>query len=205
MLEDAFTYRKLTREDFRATVLPPDRIMHESSINAYTCAQIRPTQDSKYTVNRTQYNGTVFYIGSIQNIGFEAIMIPACSWWNPELPAFARRYVLQHEQIHFAIAELAARQLTAQTRQSALTFMAIQPTYGGAIEEVNDKVKSWIREASEGSLAMHTAFDEDTSLFHSPKWQRWWKKEIDAKLAELDPAASAVTDNASNAKKKKDP
>lgn len=202
MIEEAFTYRQLRRSDFRSTALPPDRTMHESSINAYTCTRIRPTQDSRYTVNRAQYNDNVFYIGSIQNIGFEAIMIPGCSWWNPALAAVAHSYVLQHEQIHFAIVELTARQLTTKARQSALTFMAIQPNSGAAMAEVNDTVNTWIRAATEESLDMHTAFDEDTSLFHSPKWQHWWKEKINSKLAKFEPAASTGTDISSNGKKK---
>lgn len=191
MLDEAFTYRQLTRADFKAAALSPDRAMHEASINAHTCTRIRPTPDSKLTVSRNRYNGAVVYIGSIATIGFEAIMIPGCSWWNPAMPARSHAYVLQHEQIHFALVELTARRLTVDAREKARTFMAIHPTVEEARAEVAATVNAWIRSATEASLATHTAFDEDTSLFHSPKWQQWWQEKVDSQLASIQPAAPA--------------
>jgi len=193
MIDEAFTYRQLTRADFRASTLSTDRVMHESSINAHTCARIRPTHDSRFTVSRTRYNGSIVYIGSINKIGFEAIMIPGCSWWNPALPARKHAYVLQHEQIHFALDELTARQLTVNARQATRTFMAIHPTFEAAKAEVAATVNEWIRSAMEESMATHTAFDKDTSLFHSPRWQQWWREKIEGQLAGLQPAEPAGT------------
>jgi hypothetical protein len=80
--------------------------------------------------------------------------------------------------------------------------MAIQPNSGAAMAEVNETVNTWIRAATEESLEMHTEFDEDTSLFHSPQWQHWWKEKIDSKLAQFEPAASTATDVSSNGQKK---
>lgn len=155
VFDEVITYRQLTRDDFKATELPPGRIMHKSSINAYTCARIRPMHDSKFTANRARIYGTVTYFGSIQNIAFEAIMIPGCSWWNPALQAKFQSYVLQHEQIHFAIVELTARRLTAAVHESAKTFIAIEPTAEAVKAEITAKVNSWIRSATDESLATH--------------------------------------------------
>ncbi len=193
MLAEAFTYRQLTRADFRAPALPPDRTMHESAINAHTCTRIRPTQDSKFSVSRSRYNDSVVYMGSIQKIGFEAILIPGCSWWNPSLPAGNHAYVLQHEQIHFALVELTARRLTVDARHKARTFMAIHPTAEAAKAEIAATVNEWIRSATQDSLGRHTAFDEDTSLFHSPRWQQWWQDTVDGELAGIPPAAPSGT------------
>ncbi len=183
IIEDAFAYRQLTRSDFTATTLPPDQTMHATSINAHTCTRIRPAKNSRFTVNRARYGESFIYIGSIEKIAFEAIMIPACSWWNPAMPAQNRSYVLQHEQIHFALVELTARRLTVNAREAVKTFMAIHPTPEAARAEVAATVKQWIRSAMDESLAEHTAFDEDTSLFHSPKRQHWWMEKVENELA----------------------
>jgi hypothetical protein len=188
MLEAAFTYRQLTRADFKAPGLMSALTMHESSINAHTCTRIRPTRDSRFSVSRSRFNGSVVYIGSIEHIGFEAIMIPGCSWWNPALPAHRKAYVLQHEQIHFALVEVSARQLTVDAREKAKTFMTIHPTMAAAKAEISTTVQQWIQSATQASMATHTAFDKDTSLFYSPRWQRHWLEKVERQLADLEPA-----------------
>lgn len=81
-------------------------------------------------------------------------------------------YVLQHGRIHFALIELAARRLTVDIREEARSFMTVQPTAAAARTEIALTVNRWIRSAMEASLEMHIAFDNDTSLFHSPEWQQ---------------------------------
>ncbi len=44
-------------------------------------------------------------------------MLPERSWWNPGIPAGLRTYVLRHEQINFALTEIAARRLTQESRE----------------------------------------------------------------------------------------
>jgi len=190
MLDEAVTYRQLTRSDFRAPGLPADQKAHASAINAHTCARIRPTPETRFSVVRTRYNGSVVFIGGIENIRFEGIMIPGCSWWNPDLPAGMHDYVLQHEQIHFALVELAARRLTADIQEEARSFMTIQPTAKEVRAQITATVNQWIRSAMEASLEMHTAFDNDTSLFHSPGWQQWWQDKIEKQLAAAPEPAS---------------
>ncbi len=182
-IQDAFAYRHLTRADFKATTLPPDRTMHATSINAHTCTRIRPCKDSRFTVSRARYGESLIYIGGIESITFEAIMIHDCSWWNPTMPAKNSAYVLQHEQIHFALVELTARRLTVNAHEMVKTFMAIHPTPEAARAEIGATIKEWIRSAMDESLAAHTAFDEDTSLFHSPKRQHWWMEKIESELS----------------------
>lgn len=191
MLADAFTYRHLTLADFRAQALPPDRAMHQASINAYTCARIRPGRDTKIVVSRARYGESDIYFGSIRQIAFEAIMLPGCSWWNPALPTKNSAYVLEHEQIHFAMVELTARRLTLDAQKKLGAFLAIHPTYAEAVNEITITINQLIRSATNEALKMHTAFDEDTSLFHSPKWQRWWLEKIERELAQLQPDTPA--------------
>ena len=193
LLDDAFTYRQLTRSDFKAAALPADRLMHESSINAHTCTHIRPTPDSRFKLQRADYQNTLVFIGTIESISFEAVMIPGCSWWNPVLPPARHAYVLQHEQIHFALVELTARRLTDETRDAARAFMAIHSNAEATRAEIAATINGWIRDASDKSLAEHTAFDKDTSLFHSPRWQQWWQEKVERQLAEIQPVTMEVS------------
>ena len=158
---------------------------HADTIGAYSCIQIRPTADSKYTVHRARFEGTRTFFGSIQSIRFEAIMLPGCSWWNPALPPRRHAYVLQHEQIHFAISELTARRLTARVRREAESFLSIHPTRQAVREDIVATIQEWIREANVESLVKHTNFDQDTSVYPDPRAQQWWFHKIEEQLTEL--------------------
>jgi len=183
LLADAFTYRRLTRNDFQADSLPPEQAGHAASINAYACTQIRPGRDTRLAVSRSRLAGSDMVLGSVQQIAFEAVMIPGCSWWNPDLAERYTAYVLQHEQIHFAITEVAARRLTAGARESLSGFLAVEYSSEAAENAVAQKIRSMIKTAVGESLKMHTAFDEETSLFHSPRRQQWWMENMEAALA----------------------
>ena len=44
-----------------------------------------------------------------RDLRFRAQMDRKCSWWNPKDLGFPQEYILEHEQIHFALCELGAR------------------------------------------------------------------------------------------------
>lgn len=77
---EGFTYRQLEMTDFRALSLPEDLGDHEKHIQAHSCIQIRPTNDTKFKIVPNNYHGKTFYYASIQHIVFESFMIPSCSW-----------------------------------------------------------------------------------------------------------------------------
>jgi hypothetical protein len=177
-----FTYRPLTIADFKATDLSRAMGTHQGHVNAHSCIQIRPTADTRFSIVPQHFYGTVQYFGSIAHIGFEALLIPECSWWNPRMPKNMHAYVLQHEQIHFAISELAARRLTAKARRLASTYLVIGATRQEELSELQARVKSLLKEALSESLKEHTAFDEDASMSPNPRQQNWWYREVTARL-----------------------
>ena len=179
-----FRYRSLTIEDFQAVSLPEDYKEHNHHINAHSCISIRPAEDSQARITQGVYGDKMFFVGSLPEVRFEAVFMPACSWWNPEVSAQRRDYVLQHEQIHFALAELAARRLTREAQEELRDYLAIGDSYRAVQEELSAKVKDLSRDAMEESFAEHTDFDEETSLFYDPRAQRWWLEEVEARLAE---------------------
>jgi hypothetical protein len=106
-----------------------------------------------------------------------------CSWWNAESSNLPEEYVLQHEQIHFALTELEARKLNAKAGELAASFVA----RGGSEDEVQaefqKKVNGVLEEALERLLERNRKFDEDTSAKYAPKVQQRWFDEVKRDLA----------------------
>ena len=180
----AVTYRQLTADDFQAAELPARMAPHEKTIGAHTCCSIRLTEDSKLAITRGHINGRPYYFGSMKQIAFEAVVDPECSWLNPDLSGEKLDYVLAHEQIHFALMEIAARRLTREAREEAKKFISIQPTRAGARAAIADKIRDMAAAANRAVLKEHTAFDEDTSLFFDPGGQRRWMDRVTERLSE---------------------
>ncbi len=178
----AFTYRPLKPEDFRATSLPAHMSEHGEKIRAQSATTIRITADSKFSIKPWPFLGQIKYLGSINHIAFEAVMIPENSWWNPNLRGNMTAYVLQHEQIHFALTESAARKLTRDAREWAANLTVVKDTPQEVYAEVFQQIKGMIKSAMEANQKRHLNFDQDTSLSYSPVWQAWWLETVEKEL-----------------------
>ena len=181
-LDQAFTYRALSVDDFQAQSLPENLMSHARNIAAHACCRIRTTNDTKYKITRGYLNQQIHYFGSIQSVAFEAVMIPDCSWLNPKITEEKLGYVLQHEQIHFALMELAVRELNREAKKEVKNFIAIQSTRKAARDEMATKIKDMVRSTNEAVLKDHTAFDEDTSLYFDPESQQRWFERVEDQL-----------------------
>jgi hypothetical protein len=177
-----FAYRPLTPDDFRAASISDQPAEHAERMNAHTVTLIRLTADSSFTITSGVLYGQRYFFGRIKHLAFEAVMLPDRSWWNPKIPANMRGYVLQHEQIHFALTELAARQLTIDTQKWASEVLVMEPTPQEVQIELSRQIKDRIDAAMEANLKRQAEFDEDTSLFFNPKWQQWWSRTVEEEL-----------------------
>ena len=184
-----FTYRQLTPEDFRATSLPENLSTHGDMINAHSAIQIRMTADSNFRLTRWPFLDQTYYLGGINHLAFEAVMIPNKSWWNPKMKAALKGYVLQHEQIHFALTELAARKLTIDAQKWALSLRVTEQTPQQVYSEIVRQIKGMINSAMEANQKRHLEFDKDTSLFYAPSWQAWWLQKVEEELKQTESAA----------------
>ena len=182
-------YRELTPDDFRAASLSEHMADHAERINAHAATQIRLTTDSGFRITSGDLYGQSYFFGRIERIGFEAVMLPDRSWWNPKMPANMRGYVLQHEQIHFALTELAARQLTGDSQKWAADVLVIQPTPQEVRAELARQIKDRINAAMEANLKRQAEFDNDTSLFFNPRRQQWWSWTLEDELKQTGPAS----------------
>jgi hypothetical protein len=181
-LSTGFPYRPLKLEDFRAAS-PPEQISgHAGRINAHSAIQIRLAADSSFSITPGELFGQTYFFGRVEHLAFEAVMIPERSWWNPGIPANMTGYVLQHEQIHFALMELAARRLTRDAQKWASETVVIKPTPQEVHLELAQQIKALVDSAMEADLKRHAEFDQDTSLFYNPRRQQWWSWEVEDEL-----------------------
>jgi hypothetical protein len=133
--------------------------------------------------------GQSYFFGRILHLAFEAVMIPERSWWNPKIQGEMRAYVLQHEQIHFALTELAARKLSSDSQEWASEVLVIKPTPQEVQAEFAQQIKHMISAAMEVNLKRQVKFDEDTSLFFNPRRQQWWSWTVEDELQQTSPSS----------------
>lgn len=171
-------YRPLTRADFQAPASHQTMTAGHGHVNAHIATRIRLTGESRLTITAGEMNGARLFFGRIEQLAFEAVMLPAYSWWNPKLPASRTEYVLEHEQIHFALTEIAARQLTEQSRPWAAHLLVIRNSPDEVRGELSRLINDRIKAAEEANILHHERFDEDTSLEYNPRRQQWWWEKL---------------------------
>lgn len=177
------SYRTLVVADFQATKLPGFLQHHDRELNAHTAVAIRTVSGAQYMVSPSQEDrSTTMYSGQVKNLAFEAVMIPAHSWWNPSLAREKTDYVLQHEQIHFALMELAARRLTERVAKEQ-DRLAVKESSSEAVQEkLLGRIDLWLAESEEEVLRQHTDFDHATSHRYAPAVQQQWYEQVEREL-----------------------
>lgn len=186
---DLIHYRALAREDFRGQVPPPGVRAIADRLVAATCAYIKTADDVQILAKSVVVDGRVrSYEGDVVNLRFETVMNRACSWWNVKNKSLPATYVLQHEQIHFAIFELAVRHLNDRIPQLAAAARAEGAAPREALNTVLGRIKERLVRGSQEAMARSNQFDEDTSLGYRPERQEEWFRRVQA---ELDPTASS--------------
>lgn len=189
---DVIGYRQLTREDFRGTQAPPEFAPVAARVGAATCGQVRTTADTTFLINWRQETPTSAkrHWVEVKKLTFMALMDRRCSWWNDQAASRAPAYVLQHEQVHFALYELGARKLNALVASISRDMM----TEGSSQQEVQAHAQKALNEAlqkaTDDLLERNREFDEDTSLGFRPDRQRAWLKTVTDELAETQAFAS---------------
>jgi hypothetical protein len=189
---DVISYRQLTRADFRGTQAPTEFAAVADRVGAATCGQVRTTADTVFLLNWRQPSPSSQkqHWVEVKKLGFMALMDRRCSWWNEKLAARAPGYVLQHEQIHFALYELGARKLNASV-EAIKREMTSQGTSGEEVQaRAQQALNDALTRATEELLERNRDFDEDTSLGYRPDRQRAWLQRVTAELAETQAFAS---------------
>jgi hypothetical protein len=117
---------------------------------------------------------------SVSSPRFVAVFDPHCSWWSRE--SNDPGYALRHEQVHFAIEEHAARELTREMAAAGTTVRAIGADREAAITNLGDKLRNTALQAMRKASVEHDSFDSATSADRSPEVQLEWVRRYEALL-----------------------
>ncbi|HEY6557640.1 MAG TPA: hypothetical protein VI072_10220 [Polyangiaceae bacterium] len=182
-LEDGIRYRALTRADFKGEKPPGPFAQVADRVGAATCGQVLTTPDMRMLIHwEKSADGDASYRLRAKRLRFQALMDRQCSWWNDKVAAFAPAYVLEHEQIHFALYELGARRLN----EKAAGIMRDMESEGSTREQVEkhaeEVLTEALQEAVEDIVDRNREFDEDTSLGYKPTRQKAWLERVNGEL-----------------------
>lgn len=189
---DVIGYRQLSRADFRGRRAPPEFAAVSGQVGAATCGQVRTTPDTEFRIHsqKDAPSGEVHHWVEVKKLRFVALMDRRCSWWNDKLASRTPAYVLEHEQIHFALYELGARDLNASVASIARAMQSEGSTQKEAQERAQKALNRALADATERLIARNRDFDRDTSLGYRPDRQRAWLRRVTAELAETQAFAS---------------
>ena len=174
---DGIPYRTLTREDFRGTTAPPQVAGHQDRLGAYTCGNVVPDAGMGMMVQQDPATGRFF--GELIGVRYLAQMDPECSWWNPKPIGIPPEYLLQHEQIHFALVEIEARELARRVEPLTVSGATLAEARAALERALEAEMKAALERIVERNLA----FDEDTSARYAPEAQQRWYERVQAELA----------------------
>jgi hypothetical protein len=173
---DLIRYRVLTRDDFRGKSPQGEAAEFADQMGAQTALLIKHGPiDIKWVRKGDDVEG------SVRNLTYQAWMDRSKSWWNPVAPEV---YVLQHEQIHFALAEVEARKLDAEAAKlSKRTFRADTPKELRI--KIENEMNALLFQTMERLLARSQAFDEETSNVVAIAAQETWWQGVQDELSDL--------------------
>lgn len=176
---DRIPYRKLTPQDFLAAAPPPEMKQYAERMGAVTCAHVFTEPDPQYYIEETPAG----FHGAYNRLNFVARMDRTCSWWNPKKSHVPEAYILQHEQIHFALAESAARRLDKKAQEIIAELHPKGSTQESVEKVLTKTVQDMMDKAMKELLQRNLDFDRDTSNTYAPEKQQKWYDEVMGELA----------------------
>jgi hypothetical protein len=188
-LEVLIPYRPLTRADFKAEAPRPEVAKHAKNFGAYTCVLLPARIEREMDVAYDAAAGT--YVATLADVEYVAVMAPNCSWWNESNSSLPPEYVLQHEQIHFMLAEIQARRVVAKVRN----MQGSATSHVEATLKLQEQLDSAVRDATPAFLAAANRFDDDTSARYAPTKQAEWLAYAEAELERLPAGAGRRTES----------
>lgn len=181
---DTVEYRTLTREDFHATTPPNEAkgVPLHASAALIGAVRVDPRSDVFVTQVKTGSDSTLFE-ATARNLRFQAVMDPKASWWREDLDSTSTAYVLEHEQIHFAIFELEARRLNARIPEIATRIRSVGQTSDEARNTANARLEEERRASNQEVMMRQSQFERETANGKLRDRQKEWWNRIQAELA----------------------
>ncbi|HEX6790703.1 MAG TPA: hypothetical protein VF247_05270 [Candidatus Krumholzibacteria bacterium] len=149
-------YRTLVRADFKAPCAPA--AFAGNDVDVVTAALVRTGCCS---ISTRAAADSSYIEALVENLHFEARMSQNHSWWNPHRLVTAQ--ALEHEQVHFALAELAARRANARIVEIGARIRARASSEPAAVRAARVHLQREVDRVQEDLAAAHAEFDRDTA------------------------------------------
>ena len=182
---DVITYRALTRGDFRGEH-PPKAFLgiHMRRPVAVSCAYVAPDPRARVFAAPIGPGGEAPYRPRVENLSFRAIFSRSCSWWNQE-HGISPMYVLEHEQIHFALSEVAARRLNRDVPRMLNSPSVESSSPDSVITLARRRIQAALERTLAETGELNLEFDRATSFGFSLHLQEAWRRRVEKDLEEL--------------------
>lgn len=187
-MADAITYRRLARTDFKAEH-PPGGF--DERMGAVTCAAVMwqiDQQSVQYRYAKSEDGGWVVTVKA-KNPVFRAYMDRNCSWWNPKSTGPGQFYLLEHEQIHFALYEIAARRWNKEIH--TIEFQIKESDQQTMSQDIISGINRFLEPRYAALDKRNLEFDRDTSMAYRPKKHNQWLHTVRQELSSLGYSAAA--------------
>ena len=172
-LADAIRYQSLERSDFRASSPGADIEEHAAEFAAVLSLYILPDSTSpEDKFIGSESTGVVYALFAV-DLKYSAYVDRQNSWWN-DAAANEPSATLEHEHIHFALAEILARELS----KSLEGFMSRGKTQTEASNKLERAFEAIYQKHVTDYQARNRQFDEDTSGEFDPDRQRQWWEQV---------------------------
>ena len=183
-MEDVIHYRELERSDFKGEEPPAG---FDRRMAAAICSQVKPFIEMEY---QGQENGSHVYLVKFREPAFRAIMDRDCSWWNQDVDAAGEEYILEHETIHFALSEIAAREWNANLPWDSVRISGLDEAE--LMQDLESQTDEFFRPRREELLQRNLRFDEETSAVYDPVKQKQWLLKVQQELSRYESQALAM-------------
>lgn len=181
---DLTGYRPLLRGDFRGKHAPAQFLHSPTLPVAVSCIYVVLNPQARLYAQPKQVDGTTVYVPQAQDLAFQAVLSRSCSWWNDQHQV-SPAYVLEHEQIHFALYEVAARRLNARADHllRALEGTSVSPQ--AAIAAAQQFIHQSLARTMQDVVKANVNFDRETSFGFQPDRQQQWRRTVEGDLKQL--------------------
>ena len=182
---DVITYRALKRGDFRAEH-PPKAFLgiHVPRPVAVSCAYVAPDPRARVFAEPIRPGGEGPYRPRVENLAFRGLFSRSCSWWNQE-HGLSPMYVLEHEQIHFALSEVAARKLNRDVPRMLTSASVESASADSVITLARQRIQAALERTIAETGKLNLEFDRATSFGFSLHLQEAWRLRVEKDLEEL--------------------
>jgi len=174
-------YRALTRADFQADALP--RELRGLGLGAVTVVYVYATPCNIQTTARGVANDR-WYEAIVTPFRYEARMNPARSWWDPN-QGFKEEHFLDHEQTHFAIAEVGVRRANAHIEEIRSRIRSRARTRDEAVQMAELQFTNELHWVQDEISERNARFDDETANGQRESRNHRWVVTVRQELEEL--------------------